>query len=133
APSAKGPFTFLEESSMSRTFVVVTLLLLGAGLAGCPTGGGGPKLSVYPTAFDFKTQSTTSTFQLFNKGTGELNWEIGSMPSWIHVDPSGTGVTTTELTTFTVTVDRTGLGNGSHVGEFMITSNGGSQLVTVAL
>lgn len=110
----------------------MTLLLFGAVLTGCPTAAG-PRLSVYPTAFDFKTQSTSSTFQLFNQGGGDLIWEIGTMPPWIHVDPSGTGVTTTELTEFTIAVDRTGLENGSHTGEFTITSNGGSQLVTVTL
>ncbi len=118
---------------MSRTFMALIAIAAMLSASGCPMGGSGPKLSVYPTAFDFQSQGTTNSFELFNTGAGELTWEVGALPSWVHVDPSGTGVTTTELTEFTITVDRSTLSNGSHSGEFTITSNGGSQLVTVSL
>jgi hypothetical protein len=118
---------------MPRSCFAVGLLVVILAGAGCPLGNGAPTLGVFPTAFNLNIHETTTTFRLYNQGGGELSWEIGATPPWIHVDPAGTGVTTTNHTEFTITVDRSGLMDGSHTGDFLITSNGGSQLVTVTL
>jgi serine protease len=82
-----------------------------------------PILVVNPTSLNFGTTFTTGTFQVSNGGGGTLT--VSSVTAdtddgadWLSVNP------TSGLGTYTVTVDRTGLADGTYTGT--ITVNAGA-------
>ena len=93
---------------------------------------GAPVLSVSPTTIDFGTTDTNHSIQITNTGSSVLTWDIavqGSSP-WIKsITPSsGTG-----NSYVIITVDRTLLKSISDVGTLTVSSNGGSQDVTLLI
>ncbi|MDZ7261763.1 MAG: dockerin type I domain-containing protein, partial [candidate division KSB1 bacterium] len=96
------------------------------------SSAGNPILSVNPTALNFGTTSTSKTFAISNTGTGTLSWNAYENPdqTWITSvsPPSGTG-----NATVTVQVNRSGLSAGHYTGTITVSSNGGTQNVTVEM
>ena len=95
---------------------------------------GGPVLSYSPTYHDFGTiqegQTYQTTFDIWNCGTGTLDWSLSDSYSWLTYSPTS-GSSTGEHDTVTVTIDTTGLSPGSYSGSISISSNGGSGTFTV--
>ncbi|MBN2011711.1 T9SS type A sorting domain-containing protein [candidate division KSB1 bacterium] len=91
-----------------------------------------PVLTVSPTTLNFGTTTNSMTFQITNAGSGTLSWNISTMSEmlWLgSVDPFvGTG-----NATVTVTVDRTKLTSASATGALRVSSNGGTQDVTLQI
>ncbi|MBN2308223.1 MAG: VWA domain-containing protein [Candidatus Hydrogenedentes bacterium] len=97
-----------------------------------------PVLQVDTGAVDLEGQpilgveddETTAQFTISNAGTGTLNWQIDSanFPSWLTMNPVA-GAISTQVSTITVMVNRTGLEAGGYSHVATVTSNGGTQTV----
>ena len=88
---------------------------------------GPPLLNVSPTTLEFGEIATTKSFVIGNFGGGVLTWELSESADWLGVAPSnGVGNATVHAT-----VDRSGLAPGSYTTGIAVTSNGGSETVTV--
>jgi len=93
------------------------------------SGGSGALLGVNPTSLDFGTGGTSLTFAVSNDGAGTLTWSCTPSDGWISIsDHAGTNGAAV-----TVTVDRSGLSEGTHTGSVAITSDGGDSLVAISL
>jgi hypothetical protein len=87
-----------------------------------------PILSVSPTSLDFGTSETQKSLSIANNDGGTLTWSISSNKAWLTVNPtSGQG-----NANIVVNVNRNGLSSGD-TGIIMVTSNGGSQTVSVTV
>ncbi|MBW1855337.1 MAG: BACON domain-containing protein [Deltaproteobacteria bacterium] len=87
--------------------IMICLILLS--LSGC--------IFINPTNLDFGTDETTKTFTL--TVIGDVGWSINYSESWLMVEPdSGQGTTT-----INVTVNRTGLEDGSYEATLIISTN----------
>jgi hypothetical protein len=100
-------------------------------------GGGGPPvpvLSYDPISFDFGSLlegvTDSTSFDVWNSGTGALTYSLSESCSWVSVSPSG-GVSSGEHDSITVDVDTSGLGLGGHSCDISITSDGGSGIFSV--
>jgi formylglycine-generating enzyme len=111
--------TFWVKSNIDSQLVTINL-----------TVPQGPTLSVHPKTLDFEANESDKTFSITNTGSGTLTWEVSADSGWINVNPKN-GTTTTETDHIGVTIDRTGLTPGHHTGHIFITSDGGSETVTV--
>ncbi len=97
-----------------------------------------PVLGINEHNLRFDTLDDTLTFTLRNSRTGLLDWEITSETTdggtWMTLisDAAGT-INGGESEALTVVVDRSGLSGGSYTGKFHVTSNGGSDSVSVVM
>jgi hypothetical protein len=89
-------------------------------------------LSVTPAFLDFGVENNILPVEIRNTGRGELNWSIAEDLTWLSVNPTS-GRTTTEPTSLTVRIDRTLITENSKTGSFVISSNGGSAVVSVSV
>jgi hypothetical protein len=89
-------------------------------------------MDVTPTLLDFGTTTGILSVEIRNSGKGELSWNIVEDLPWLSVNPTS-GKTTTEVSTVTVTVDRSLITEESKVGSFVINSNDGSRTVNVSV
>jgi hypothetical protein len=86
-----------------------------------------PVLAVSPASLSFGGTDTDLTLNISNAGTGDLDWNVSSDQPWLSVVPA-TGINNQAVT---VSVDRTGLGDGYYQGNLSVTSNGGGATVPV--
>jgi len=98
-----------------------------------------PTLHVTPTSLDFGVSGADSrTFAISNTGTGQVDWSIGTVyynqgTGWISSVLPSSGSATDETDTITVTVNRSVLDYGLSTAVIPVSSNGGSQNVTVSI
>jgi len=88
-----------------------------------------PVIAVTPGALVFGGVATERTFEISNIGSGVLAWNVTEDQTWLSVSPAsgiGTG-------TVTVTVDRTGLAEGTYNGSVEVTSNGGDKTIPLQM
>ncbi len=90
-----------------------------------------PKLSVSATNLDFGENRQTLSIDITNTGKGTLEWVINEKIDWIECEP-GSGTTTEQVSTVVVSVLRDKLNQGNYRDSFVISSNGGSQTITVS-
>jgi len=93
-----------------------------------------PVLAVNPDLLDFGVTETNLTFTVENSGEGTLNWTAVENPdqSWItSVNPASGNLSGGSNQVVTVTVNRAGLSGGVYNGVLSVTSNGGSEDVSV--
>jgi hypothetical protein len=92
------------------------------------TGGDGSSgesaLYVNPGAMDFGSTSSNRPFLLRNTGPGTLNFTVESKVSWAAVSPTS-GSNNGRYDVISVSVDRTGLSTGSHVGTIEVRGDNG--------
>jgi serine protease len=87
-----------------------------------------PILLVNPTSLNLGTTLTTASFEVSNGGGGALTVSnVSETEPWLSVSPSS------GLGTYTVTVDRTGLADGTYTGTIGVTSSDGSASVSVVM
>ena len=95
-----------------------------------------PVLSYNPSSYDFGSvgqgYTGSTSFEIWNSGTGTLTYSVSESATWVTVAPSS-GSSTGEHDTITVNVDTTGLSVGSYSCPVSISSNGGSGTFTVYL
>jgi hypothetical protein len=93
-----------------------------------------PTLSISPSSHDFgdkcEGETDSTTFEIWNSGTGTLTYSLSETCSWADVNPTS-GSSTGEHDTITVDIDTTGLSEGSHTCDITINSNGGTGTFTV--
>ncbi|MCK4303763.1 MAG: fibronectin type III domain-containing protein [Candidatus Eisenbacteria sp.] len=82
-----------------------------------------PVLAISADSLEFGSDLTEQTFTIANAGTGMLNWTATYNATRLTVVP-GSGVTTTEPDTITVTVNRAGLAPGDYEEIVTITPGG---------
>lgn len=83
-----------------------------------------PILATSILSIDFSTDNITDQFVIRNTGIGALNWKATDDKDWIALSPAE-GSTLSESDTVTVSVSRTNLAVGNHLGLLAIESNGG--------
>lgn len=95
----------------------------------------GPTLSLSTTTLGFGVSGTLLFFELWNSGTGTLNNTIAVDQPWALLGAaSGTSTGPTDKKIITVTVDRTGLGTGTHNALITVTPSAGTpQTIAVSL
>ena len=95
-----------------------------------------PILSYSPTSHNFgdkcEGETDSTTFEIWNPGTGTLTYSLSESCGWIDVHPTS-GSSTGEHDTITVDIGTTGLSEGSHTCDISISSNGGSGTFTVTV
>ena len=93
-----------------------------------------PILVVSPNSLDIGADRTDLTFTITNNGTGTLAWTATDDQPWLRSVVPGSGSTTTETDSVTVTVDRSGLNPGNYSGTVTVTPGTGSpQTVAVTM
>ncbi|MCI0514822.1 T9SS type A sorting domain-containing protein, partial [candidate division KSB1 bacterium] len=95
-----------------------------------------PALSVISKTLDFGTTTTSLSLALTNSGAGTLTWSAVENPevTWLTaLNPANGSLSAQQTVNLVVTVDRTGLTDGSYSGKININSNGGNQEITVNL
>ena len=90
-----------------------------------------PQLSVTPLTLDFGLNETSKTFAITNIGTGTLTWQIDDDRLWLITEPTSGSTAAGANDNITVNVNRTLLALVRDDGTITITSNGGTETVTV--
>jgi len=88
-----------------------------------------PVLTLFPTSLLFGFDENSKDLTISNGGPDVLVWSILSNVPWLAVTPNSGSGNQVAL----VTVDRTGLADGSYNGNLDVTSNGGNVTVSVTL
>ncbi|UCH83871.1 MAG: BACON domain-containing protein [Candidatus Latescibacterota bacterium] len=89
----------------------------------------GPVLGVTPPTLSFGPTDNVKWVTIFNTGTGDLEWTVTNDQPWLSLDPvAGTNQGDVE-----VSVDRTGLPDGTYNDVILIASNGGDGNVPVLM
>lgn len=95
-----------------------------------------PILNFSPTSHDFgyvqEGQAYQTTFDIWNAGTGTLDWHLGIVHPWVSPNPT-MGTSIGEHDTVTVTVSTHDLSEGLHEGFVSIFSNGGDAYFNIRL
>jgi len=86
-----------------------------------------PVLGVSPPALVFSTTDMEQVLNIFNAGSGHLDWYILTDQTWITAHPP---IGDNDLDV-TIRVDRTGLPGGTYNGNLFVMSNGGDVTVPV--
>jgi len=95
-----------------------------------------PILAVSPTELNLGNTACTAHFNVSNRGNGVLEWFVTESPdeTWITaVTPASGRLDADETATITVTVNRADLEADLYTGQINVTSNGGTQAVTVKI
>lgn len=108
----------------------VGIVILALGLVGCPEWM--PKLNLSPTAFDFSSAHSSDQLILSNSGTGTLEWNIVSLPAWLTASPMS-GAITNASQVVALQANSAGLASGTHQGEIVIESTGGTRAIAVSV
>jgi uncharacterized protein YprB with RNaseH-like and TPR domain len=100
------------------------------------TGVKNPELSYSPASHDFGDMCegvrNSTTFEIWNSGTGTLTYTLSESCSWVEVNPAS-GSSIEEHDTITVDIDTAGLSEGLHTCDISISSNDGSGTFTVTV
>lgn len=109
---------------------VVSAELANGGTGPTPT----PTLVVSPSSINFGTDVNSVTISVTNGGGGTLsvNTLTGSA-TWIHITPIQSEVDSNGLGSYTVTVDRTGLSDGTYPATITFTSSANTVTVQVIM
>lgn len=92
-----------------------------------------PQLTVKPTTLDFGNSANTLSLTIQNTGTGTLAWNAGSNSSWLTLSQTSGSATGTNPSIVNVSVNRSGLAANTYQGTITVTTNGGTQSVTVTM
>jgi hypothetical protein len=98
-----------------------------------------PVLSVSPKSLNFSSTTTSLSFNVTNTGSGTLNWTIdqpvyNQEPGWItSIAPTSGTTTSSDAETIMVTVNRAGLAPATYTATIPISSDGGTQNVSVSM
>ena len=93
-----------------------------------------PVLHVAPADLDFGETTQTLDFEIENSGQGTLEWTMSSDVNWISSFSLTSGsLSAGESATVTVENDRGNLVDGHYSGTIEISSNAGSQTLTVQM
>lgn len=91
-----------------------------------------PILKVTPVELDFGQETSTLALDISNSGKGSLQWTINEKIDWLTCAPSS-GTTNKESSSVVVSVSRAKMERGNYNGTLVISSNGGSQEISVSM
>ena len=100
-----------------------------------------PWISFTPSSFSFSAPAAggdnpaDKTLDIWNGGTGTINWSVSDGAAWLSLSPTS-GSSTGEHDSVTLSVDITGLTDGSYPATITITASGAGntpQTVSVTL
>jgi hypothetical protein len=104
---------------------------------GIPAGPPNPVLSYNPSSYTFSNKlegmTDSTTFQIWNSGTGTLSYTLSETCNWITSITPNSGTSTGEHDTITINIDTTGLTTGFYTYDISINSNGGNNIFTVSV
>lgn len=88
-----------------------------------------PRIGLSPTSFMFTSllgepSPPNQTLTITNIGGLVLNWNASTSPGWLSVSPRNGSLTSGASTPITVSVNTSGLPEGSHSGEILIEAPG---------
>ncbi len=90
-------------------------------------------ISPDPPSFDLGSMSAGETasriFSISNAGSGTLEWSVSDDQPWITVNPTSG----TDSGTVTLNINTAGLSPGSYSGITTISSNGGTETISISL
>ncbi|MFE3846236.1 C1 family peptidase, partial [Thermoplasmatota archaeon] len=93
-----------------------------------------PFLSFDPSSYDFGSLfegvTSSTSFDVWNSGTGDLSYSFSESCGWVDVSPVS-GISSGEHDVISVDVDATGLSVGSYQCDIVISSDGGSGVFSV--
>jgi len=114
--------------SYKKMFVLFLGVVILISAQGCK-----PVVVVSVKSLDFGSTETQKTFEVWNKTSGNMGFEITKTANWLTVNPaSGTSKGASDKKTITVTVSRAGLQPGSYSDTLKVKSpQDGEELVTV--
>jgi serine protease len=96
-----------------------------------------PILSVFPNPLQFSTTTESLELSLDNTGTADLQiTAISDDVAWLSIEAATLPLTIKEddtATVLTVSVDRSGLVDGTYLGVISIASNGGDASISVSM
>lgn len=92
---------------------------------GIPDGCDAAELAVETSSLDFGVSTVQLNVEAWNAGGGTLSYTTSTNAAWLAVSPAS-GSSTGEHDTLTVSVDRSGLGEGDHEGEVYVTPSAGA-------
>jgi hypothetical protein len=106
-------------------------------IPGSSMAGAAPALLAYPfnlsfTALTGQPNPPAQTVNVYNEGSGTLNWTASSNASWLVLSPAS-GTTPASLS---VSINSTGLASGTYTGTITVSAPGSNlpaQTVTVTL
>ena len=84
-------------------------------------------------SIDFGNDATTLTFDISNKGTAPLTWQLSEDASWLTCNPTSGTTQSGEKSSVVVNVDRKGLERGNYSQTIAVSSSGGSSIVNVSM
>ena len=95
-----------------------------------------PLLAYSPHFYNFgkmqQGQTDFTTLQIWNSGSGTLNYKTSEDCDWVTVTPES-GISFGEYDTITISVNTSGLDEGLYVCNIHIVSNGGSGNFTISV
>ena len=95
-----------------------------------------PLLSFSPSSYDCGMMTidatTTTSFDIWNSGSGVLSYSVSESCGWVSVSPLS-GVSSGEHDSIGVVVDTSGLGVGVYSCDVVISSDGGSGVFSVSV
>jgi len=141
--SNDGSYTWTVPNTPSSTCKVKVVAHDAAGNTGYDVSNSNfeiyttnPILSYSPSSHNFgdmlEGQTDSTTFEIWNSGTGTLSYSLSESCSWVSISPTS-GSSTGEHDTITVNIDTTGLSSGSHSCDISINSNGGSETFVIGV
>jgi len=86
-----------------------------------------PSLCVSPSVLNFGSTTTGIPFEVWNCGTGAIDYTVNDDAGWLTVSPSG-GSSAGEHDTVSATVSRAGLDDGTYQAEITVVPSVGSTL-----
>jgi len=120
----RGPNSYAPDNPSFHDYVSLTISQIETG----------PILSIDPQFYDFQSiynnQTDSIVFEIWNDGSGILNYTIEETCDWVTVSISS-GNSTGEHDPVTVTVNTTGLSYGPYHCDIFISSDVGTEIFEV--
>jgi serine protease len=101
-------------------------------------GSGIPVLGLSPLQLSFGTSSSVLASQVANLGSGLLDVglltvDTGGSGNWLSAVAIASGSSSSDTSSISVTIDRTGLVDGDYTGTVSVASNGGLLVIDVSM
>jgi Viral BACON domain/PKD domain len=96
-----------------------------------PVGGGELALSV--TTMNFSAQVDNATFFVINAGTAGFDWTAASTAAWMMVAPSTGTLAVGDSAEVMITINRSGMAEGTYGGSINVTASGLSASLTATM
>ena len=117
------------------TIALLAIFGIGCSGGGDDNGNGASTAELYVSVdyIDFDANTNVDDFFIQNDGDDDLNWSLSVSENWLSCSPTSGSLVTFDYEYVDVTVNRTGLADGTHTANINITSNGGNHTIEITL